>query len=630
MRRILIAITGLGLACSALIYAAAPSSVAEAAMQGNRDAVRTLLKDGADVNTAMGDGMTALHYAAARHDVDLAKLLLYAGANVKATTRIGGYTPLLIASRDGDAPMIDALIGGGADANSATVNGATALMLASSAGSVAAVKTLIAHGANVNAKENVKGETALTFAAAYGRADVIKELAAHGADVNVHTKVQDLAEFAKEEQARLAAERGQLFGQPPAGRAGQAGQAGRVGEPPAAARAGQPPAAAAAPANAAAAAPAAAPARGAEPAAAARGAEPAAQGRGGRGGRGGVDPAKQIPGLDRQYNYTEQVAFWGGLAPLHLAARQGQREAVSALLAAHANINEPTLGDHATPMLVAIINGQYDLAKDLLDKGAEPNMASENGVTPLYAVLNCQWAAKALYPQPRAQEQQQLSYLQLMEALLQKGANPNARLTKKVWYAQYDFDQSGIDETGSTPFWRAAYASDIDAMKLLVKWGGDPNVWTIRTPGRVRTGDADRQVEDVSGMAPVPVGAPAIPPLLAAAGQGYGEGFAANHHRYAPTGMLAAVKYLIEELHVDVNARDQEGNTAIHNAAARGDNEMIQYLVSKGGDPKLVNRAGQTTVDMANGPVQRISPFPETIKLLEGMGVKNNHKCVSC
>ena len=59
------------------MYAAAPSSVAEAAMQGNRDAVKTLLKDGADVNTAMGDGMTALHYAAARHDVELAKMLLY-------------------------------------------------------------------------------------------------------------------------------------------------------------------------------------------------------------------------------------------------------------------------------------------------------------------------------------------------------------------------------------------------------------------------------------------------------------------------------------------------------------------------------------------------------------------------
>jgi ankyrin repeat protein len=90
------------------------------------------------------------------------------------------------------------------------------------------------------------------------------------------------------------------------------------------------------------------------------------------------------------------------------------------------------------------------------------------------------------------------------------------------------------------------------------------------------------------------------------------------------------VKYLIEELHVDVNAVDHEGNTAVHHAAARGDNEMIEYLVSKGADVKRVNRGGQTTVDMANGPVQRIQPFPETIKLLERLGAKNNHKCVSC
>ena len=634
MRKTLITIAGLGLACSAWLYAAVPASVAEAAMQGNRDAVRALLKDGADVNTALGDGMTALHYAAARHDVELAKLLLYAGANVRATTRIGGYSPLLIAARDGDASMIDALIGAGADANSATANGATALMLASAAGNVAAVKTLIAHGANVNAKEPVKQETALTFAAALGRADVIRELTAHGADVNTHTRVQDLAEFAKEEQARLLAERGQLFGQPPGGRAAQtgaaraseagtaagAGEAGR-GAPAESARAAQP-ATAAAPTNATAAPP---PGQAAQTGRAGQ-----AQGRGGRGGRGNVDPAKQIPGVDRQYNYTEQVAFWGGLAPIHLAARQGHREAVSALLAAHANINEPTSGDHASPMLIAIINGQFDLAKDLLDKGADPNLAAENGVSPLYAVLNCQWSAKALYPQPRAYEQQQTSYLQLMEALLQKGENANARLTKKVWYSQYDFDQSGVDETGATPFWRAAYASDVDAMKLLVKYGADPNIWTIRTPGRVRTGDVTREAEDVSGLPPVPAGAPAVPPLLAAAGEGYGEGFAANHHHYAPTGMLAAVKYLVEDLHADVNARDHEGNTAIHNAAARGDNEMIRYLVSKGADPKLVNREGKTTVDMANGPVQRISPFPDTIKLLEGMGVKNNHKCVSC
>ena len=137
-------------------------------------------------------------------------------------------------------------------------------------------------------------------------------------------------------------------------------------------------------------------------------------------------------------------------------------------------------------------------------------------------------------------------------------------------------------------------------------------------------------MQDVSGLPPVPVGGPGIPPLLAAAGVGYGEGFAANAHRFAPTGMLAAVKYLVEELHADVNAADHDGNTALHNAAARGDNEMILYLVSKGADVKAVNREGQTTVDMANGPVQRMQPFPETIALLEKLGAKNNHKCVSC
>src|SRR5262245_4218986 len=138
--------------------AAGGGSVVEAAMSGNRDAVRALLKDGADVNTAQADGMTALHWAAQKGDVELAQVLLYASANVRATTRIGGYTPLLIASRNGDAAMIRTLLEGGADANSQTTNGTTALMLASAAGKADAVNALLERGANVNAKENVKGQ----------------------------------------------------------------------------------------------------------------------------------------------------------------------------------------------------------------------------------------------------------------------------------------------------------------------------------------------------------------------------------------------------------------------------------------------------------------------------------------
>jgi hypothetical protein len=255
---------------------------------------------------------------------------------------------------------------------------------------------------------------------------------------------------------------------------------------------------------------------------------------------------------------------------------------------------------------------------------------AQNGVAPLYAVVNVQWAPKALYPQPRAYQQQATSYLDMLKRLLDKGADPNARIKMKVWYSGYSFDLSGVDEIGATAFWRAAYASDVDAMQLLVSYGADPNIPTFKPAGRPRFGDVERDVVETSQLPPVPVGGPSVSPLAAATGVGYGEGFAANAHRFAPGGMMAAVKYLVEELGADVNAADHEGNTPLHNAASRGDNEMILYLVSKGADVKAVNREGKTTVDMANGPVQRIQPFPETIALLEKLGAKNNHKCVSC
>jgi ankyrin repeat protein len=93
---------------------------------------------------------------------------------------------------------------------------------------------------------------------------------------------------------------------------------------------------------------------------------------------------------------------------------------------------------------------------------------------------------------------------------------------------------------------------------------------------------------------------------------------------------MPALKYLVEELGADVNARDSDGYAALHHAAARGDNEMILYLVEKGADVKAVSRRGQSTADMANGPVQRVSPFPETVALLVKLGATNNNRCVSC
>jgi len=338
---------------------------------------------------------------------------------------------------------------------------------------------------------------------------------------------------------------------------------------------------------------------------------------------------------ERAVTYGELVGNKGGLTPLLFAVRQGNAAAAIALLDAGAKVNQVSEGDHTSPLLMATINGHFDLAKQLMERGADVKLASDAGATPLYATINVQWAAKSLYPQPTAQTQQQTTYLELMAALLEAGADPNARLTKHLWYMSYNFDLLGVNTTGATPFWRAAYGTDVPAMKLLVKYGADPKIPTLKPAGRQRGDDAPAEEDssgkaDPSGLAPIPTGGPGVYPIHAASGVGYGEGYAANSHRHAPDAWVASVKYLVEELGADVNARDFNGYNPVHHAAARGDNELIQYLVSKGADVVAVSRKGQTTADMANGPVQRIPPFLETVALLEKLGSKNNHKCKSC
>lgn len=557
----------------------ADSPVADAAARGDREAVKSLLKGAADVNAAQGDGMTALHWAAMNGDAELAQMLIVAGANLKATTRLGGYTAVYLAAQQGHAKVLEALIKGGADAKSGNANGTTPLMVASASGDVDTVRVLVEHGADVNAKDGVREQTPVMYAAASNRAAVIEYLASKSANLKQTNKVSDLSNLSRE---------GSGFGGNPAVPGAPAPGQGAPGAP---------------------------------------------AGPGGPGAPGaGAQRRPQMPGVDRNYQLNELIVAQGGLTPLLYAVRQGYTESTDALLKAGADINQPAKGDGTTPLLMAIVNGHFDLALSLLNKGADPKVQSLNGVGPLYGVLNVEWAPKALYPQPRAHMQQKTSYLELMKALLDKGADVNARVKMKVWYSGYSFDLSGIDEIGASVFWRAAYASDVAAMKMLVSYGADPNVPTMKPAGRARFGDQTeaRESKDVSGLPEVPIGGPSITPLQAAAGAGYGEGFGANSHRFAPTGMLAAVKYLVEELGADVNAADHEGRTALHHAAARGDNEMIQYLVSKGANVKAVDREGRTTVDMANGPVQRIQPFPETIALLEKLGAKNNHKCVSC
>jgi len=145
--------------------------------------------------------------------------------------------------------------------------------------------------------------------------------------------------------------------------------------------------------------------------------------------------------------------------------------------------------------------------------------------------------------------QEKVTHLELMKALLDRGANPNARLTRKLWYRPTDHDQAWTGTVGTTPFWRAAASNDLAAMKMLVAAGADPLI-----PSN----------EDVT-------------PMMAAAGIGWSAGTTKN----VPGSWLPAIEYCLQ-FGGDVNDADVFGYTPLHGAAYRGDNEVVKFLVAKG------------------------------------------------
>jgi ankyrin repeat protein len=608
---VIASVFGAALALGAARTPADESPVADAVMRGDSARVRVLIKQGLDVNAAQPDGMTALHWAAQRGDAGGAQMLMYAGARVDAVTRNGNYTPLHLAARNGRTAAVKALLAAGADVHAVTTTGAvTALHFAASNGDAATVAALLDKGAPVDTREGAWGQTPLMWAASANRLAALDMLIKRGANLELASKIEDISAKEKAERTMLV-QRGR-----------------RVAAMKAADAA--PTVAAAAPAAPAAVAPAAAAPAG-RTAVTASGAPTA----GGAPVKRDSAPPPQTGFNSRGPTYGDLIGNKGGLTALLFAVRDGSDECVARLLEAGAKVNHVSEGDHSSPLLMATINGRFDMAKVLLEKGADVKLQSDAGAAPLYATINVQWAAKSLYPQPTAQLQQTTSYLDLMESFLKAGADVNVRLKKHLWFMSYNFDLLGVNTVGATAFWRAAYGTDVPAMKLLVKYGADITIPTIKPTGRLPGDDSGGDDgaaggKDPSGLAPIPDGGPGVYPIHAATGVGYGEGFAANSHRHAPDAWMASAKYLIEELKVDVNMRDHNGYNAVHHAAARGDTLLITYLAGKGGDIMAISRRGQTTTDMANGPVQRIPPFVETVDFLVKMGAKNSNKCKSC
>ena len=163
---------------------AGESPVADAAMNGDRAAVQALLQKKANVNAPQTDGATALQWAAYRDDLELADLLIAAGADPKIANREGA-TAMQLASLHGSAAMMERLLKAGADVNERGVHDETPLMFAARNGNLQALDLLLKRGAEVNAKETLRGTTALMWAVEQGHTEAVKLLIQHGADVSV-------------------------------------------------------------------------------------------------------------------------------------------------------------------------------------------------------------------------------------------------------------------------------------------------------------------------------------------------------------------------------------------------------------------------------------------------------------
>jgi ankyrin repeat protein len=543
--------------------AVAQSEVADAAMQRKNAEVRRLVQENADVNLRQADGATALHWAAYYGDAGLALLLLEAGADASAANREGS-TPMWLAASQGDASMISALLDAGADANEKLPLGRKPLMLAARSGHVDAVRVLLDHGADPNAKEDARGTTALMQAADQGHADVIALLIERGADVAGRSApvVRDgrTAALGKSEDPREAVRRqiiAILCDQESPDLSKLEELVRESGED-------------AVLANAA-----------------------------GEGGSGGEPCNVQRDGLGfvlaGPRNRPTREADGGELTPLVYAARTGSIDAARVLLEAGADVNQTTRYGWSA-LLAATQNRNYELGKFLIEHGADVNLANKGGWTPLYLATDNRNLEGGDYPTPSPD----MDHLEYIKLLLEKGADPNARMMEST-ETRTVFTNQWLDEEGATAFLRASQSGDVELMRLLLEHGADPHIYTQL----------------------------GVTPLAVAAGIGWVEGVTSE---WSPQQTVEAVKMLLD-LKIDPNHQADTGRVALHGAAHKGATEVVRMLVAAGarmdirdfgntdnrGSPELAAHTW-LPIDYADGlvrvGVQSAIPHPETANVL--------------
>jgi ankyrin repeat protein len=282
----------------------------------------------------------------------------------------------------------------------------------------------------------------------------------------------------------------------------------------------------------------------------------------------------------------------GGLTALLYAAREGCAECARALVEGGADINLPD-PNNVTPLVMALLNMQYDAAAYLISAGADPDRWDLWGRNPLYAAVDTNTLPTG--GRTDLPTDNRTTGPQVVEQLLQAGANPNLQLKLFPPYRAVGADRGGDGALtiGATALHRAARGGDVESMLLLLQGGADP------------------ELPQVQG----------ITPLQLAAGVGHG-GADTRGRFYSEAQAIDTLNALIEG-GANVNTQDQQGRTALHGAVRKGWTEVIQLLVDHGADIDLGDNNGLTPLDYALGrtgfgPAADVQPA--AAELLQGMG----------
>jgi ankyrin repeat protein len=276
----------------------------------------------------------------------------------------------------------------------------------------------------------------------------------------------------------------------------------------------------------------------------------------------------------------------GGFTALAFSAREGDIPTAQALIDGGVDVNYGDI-DNTSALIVAIMNKQFSFAKFLLDHGADVNTVDAYGRTPLYAIVdirNEDWSAL-----PNRKNDDSLPNLDIVKQLLDRGAKVNAALTKPLP------GRSGMDSgdtslnAGATSLMRAARSADTVVMRMLLEKGADP---------KLTTNDGNNA-------------------LLFAAGVGWRD----KYTRGTEAEALEALKIMVGA-GLDVRATNARGETALHGAADRGADPIVQYLIERGADINAKSKRGYTPLDAAlgKGGIQLPVPHDSTIALMKKHG----------